>query len=116
MNGVLRSWCCLNARCKAQFDAWDPNPECPQCGCVRVSWIPGGGHVASMRGIDAQVRQLASSYGMKDINSASPSRLAPSPTQPSRRNRWDRPASTRSQPAPASAASAAAKKVKNLTG
>lgn len=76
MQGILRTWMCLNARCKAQFDSWEANPECSKCGCVRVSWMPGGGHVSKdMRRLDASLNSLAKSYGMGNINSPSPSRL-----------------------------------------
>lgn len=71
MNGVLRSWACLNKRCQSDFSAWEDYPACPKCGNIRVQWIPGGGHVAgTAAAADATLRDLASRYGMSDINSA----------------------------------------------
>src|SRR5215471_341346 len=73
---LSRTWQCANKRCGAQFHSYEHgNPPCPRCGCVRVGWVPGGGHVSSTKGLDASLKALAQSYGMSDINSASPSRL-----------------------------------------
>jgi hypothetical protein len=69
--GVLRTWCCQNMKCGTTFDAWENYPACPQCGCVRCNWIPGGGHIGkSAPRIDATFRDLAQAYGMTDIASA----------------------------------------------
>ena len=71
MSGVVRSWACLNGRCGEQFTSWDSNPECPKCRCVRVTWIPGGGHVAgTARAADADLKTLADNYGLSDLMSA----------------------------------------------
>ena len=71
MADIIRSWLCLNSRCSTQFEAWDANPACSKCGCVRVQWVPGGGHVAgSAKAADAELRGLADHYGLGDINSA----------------------------------------------
>lgn len=75
MSFVSRDWQCQNKRCHAQFHSYEPHPECPKCGCVRVSWVPGGGHISNVKGLDASLNALAKNYGMGDINSASPSRL-----------------------------------------
>lgn len=76
MNLVSRDWQCLNRRCGHQFHSFQKeSPECPRCGCARVSWVPGGGHIGKTGGIDKTVRSLADSYGMTDINTPSPSRL-----------------------------------------
>ena len=73
---LSRDWQCLNGRCGATFHSYaHGNPPCPRCGCLRVSWLPGGGHVSSVKALDASLRALAASYGFSDINSASPSRL-----------------------------------------
>ncbi|MBO0710758.1 MAG: hypothetical protein J2P47_05700 [Acetobacteraceae bacterium] len=73
---ISRNWQCLNKRCGAVFHSYaHSNPPCPHCGCVRVSWVPGGGHVGRSAAIDATLRSLADGYRMSDINSASPSRL-----------------------------------------
>jgi len=71
MAEILRTWACLNGDCAKVFDAWEANPECPACGCLRVSWIPGGGHVGgSAAGIDCEFRTLADNYGLTDLHSA----------------------------------------------
>lgn len=76
MGMVSRDWCCLNTRCRATFHSFDANPECPQCGNVRVAWIPGGGHIGKVApGHDRRLQFLADKYGMTNLNSASPSRL-----------------------------------------
>lgn len=73
---LSRDWQCLNGRCRTTFHSYDHgNPACPRCGCVRVNWIPGGGHIHSVKALDASLKALAANYGMTDINSASPSRL-----------------------------------------
>jgi hypothetical protein len=68
---VIRSWNCLNARCAHGFTSWEPNPSCPLCKCVRVSWQPAGGHVGgSGRDADRELRVLADMFKMGDMNSA----------------------------------------------
>ena len=77
MTGVIRSWICGNSRCSASFDSWEPNPSCPRCKCVRVSWKPGGGHIAGVaKAADAELRALADVFRMSDMNSASRDRGA----------------------------------------
>ena len=72
---LSRNWQCLNGRCRATFHSYEHgNPPCPRCGCLRVTWIPGGGHVSGVKALDASLKALAAGYGMSDINSASPSR------------------------------------------
>lgn len=71
MTEIIRSWLCLNARCSKEFTAWEAHPACPSCKCVRVNWVPGGGHVAgTSRAADAELRTLADNYGLTDMNSA----------------------------------------------
>lgn len=75
--GVIRSWQCLNKSCGCEFQAWEANPACPDCGCVRVNWIPGGGHCAgTAKAADADLRLLADNYGLTDLNSAEEGRAA----------------------------------------
>ena len=76
--GVLRTWHCLNGRCGRQFDAWEAAPACTSCGCVRVSWVPAGGHIkgASTKTGDAELRALADLFRMGDMNSAEEGRAA----------------------------------------
>ena len=71
MTGIIRSWHCQNVRCGKEFSAWESNPTCPSCGCVRVAWVPGGGHVAgTAKAADAELRNLVDVFKMTDVNSA----------------------------------------------
>lgn len=71
MAEILRSWLCLNSRCGSQFNAWEENPPCTKCGCVRVQWVPAGGHVRNVAGgADAEFRALADAFNMNDMHSA----------------------------------------------
>jgi hypothetical protein len=71
MADIKRSWRCLNSRCCEAFDAWEANPSCPKCQCVRVEWVPGGGHVAgTAKACDSELRALADAFRMPDMNSA----------------------------------------------
>lgn len=74
---ISRDWHCQNEACGHAFHSFEKgNPPCPKCGCVRVSWIPGGGHVMAMAPrIDKRLRMIAEQQGMKNLNSPSPSRL-----------------------------------------
>ena len=77
MTGILRSWHCQNSACATTFDAWEANPHCPACGCVRVGWIPGGGHIGkSAGGADKELRILADMFKLGDMNSAQAGRGA----------------------------------------
>lgn len=77
MSGIIRTWICGNARCNKTFDSWEPNPECPTCKCVRVSWCPGGGHVGGGgKDADRELRALADIFRMSDMNSAEEGRGA----------------------------------------
>jgi len=71
MTGIIRSWQCKNTRCNCAFDSWEANPACPKCQCVRVGWIPGGGHIAgTAASCDADLRALADCFRMTDIHSS----------------------------------------------
>lgn len=74
---ISRDWICKNKSCGRVFHSFErANPACTWCGCVRVAWVPGGGHVAKVApSADATLKSLAHDYGMSDINSASHSRL-----------------------------------------
>jgi hypothetical protein len=67
----------MNRACSRIFHSFEKgNPACTYCGCVRVAWVPGGGHAAKVAPqADATLRSLARDYGMANINSASQSRL-----------------------------------------
>lgn len=74
---ISRDWICLNRKCGRTFHSFEKgNPECPECGCARVSWVPGGGHIAKQApSADRTLRSLADKYDMPNINSGSQSRL-----------------------------------------
>lgn len=67
----------MNKSCGRIFHSFEKgNPPCNYCGCVKVAWVPGGGHVAKVApSADATLKSLARDYGMSNINSASHSRL-----------------------------------------
>ena len=74
---ISRDWQCGNRACRQIFHSFEKgNPDCPHCGCARVSWVPGGGHIGKIAsGADATLRSLATDYGMANLNSPSHSRL-----------------------------------------
>jgi hypothetical protein len=74
---LSRDWICLNRKCGRTFHSYEKgNPECEFCGCARVQWLPGGGHVAKAApAADRTLRGLADKYNMPDMNSGSHSRL-----------------------------------------
>lgn len=68
--GILRTWQCHNRRCGETFDLWDDYPACPACKNVKVSWVPGGGHVmGTAPQADADIRSLADTFGLSDLTS-----------------------------------------------
>ncbi len=75
--GIQRSWICENRACAAWFDSYEPNPECPKCKCVRVSWRPNGGHIGgAAKSADTELRALADIFRMGDMNSGEEGRAA----------------------------------------
>jgi hypothetical protein len=74
---LSRDWQCLNHQCGNVFHSYDKsNPPCPSCGCLRVSWVPGGGHIGAIAPrLDARLRSISDQHGGMNLNSASPSRL-----------------------------------------
>lgn len=74
---ISRDWRCMNKRCGRVFHSFEKgNPECTWCGCARVAWIPGGGHIGTgAAAVDKTVSSLAADYGMSQVNTPSPSRL-----------------------------------------
>src|SRR5215831_20500196 len=76
MSFILRTWGCQNRDCQTVFEAGEPNPACPHCGCVRVGWVPAQLNIHSERTTraDHTLRDLCAAYGLTDINSPSPSR------------------------------------------
>ena len=86
MAGILRTWFCQNSRCASpQFEAWDANPSCPACRCVRVAWVPGGGHIRGekTKGAEKELRALVDIFKMTDMNSAQEGRGAKKVNLPS---------------------------------
>ena len=90
---ILRTWNCQNRRCGAAFDSGDPNPPCPKCGCARVSWQPGGGHIhsATTAHNDRTLKSVADRFGLTDMGQhggthagerAEPNRRSPPRTLP----------------------------------
>ena len=89
--GVLRTWLCLNKNCNAEVESDVPNPECAVCECVRVQWIPGGGHISGKsRGIDKTLRDVADRFGLTNLGQhggthagerAEPNRVTPPPSE-----------------------------------
>lgn len=74
---ISRDWRCLNDDCGHVFHSYEKaNPPCPTCGCMRVDWVPAGGHILSGRTkrMDQSVRSIAAQHGMTNLNSPSPSR------------------------------------------
>src|SRR5262252_7218721 len=68
---ISRDWSCLNRACARQFHSFEAYPTCPHCGCVKVSWVPGGCHVPKVAPeADRTVTKLARIYNLTDMNSA----------------------------------------------
>ena len=69
MGYVLRTWNCQNRRCAHSFDSGDPYPPCPKCGCAKVSWQPGGGHLKSAATVhtDRTLKSVAANMGLSDM-------------------------------------------------
>ncbi len=63
MSFIIRTYLCGNGECAAEFDNGDPAPQCPKCGCVRVSWLPRGGNIlsAATKHNDRTVKGIAES-------------------------------------------------------
>ena len=74
---ISRDWKCLNERCGNIFHSFEKaNPPCSRCGCVRVGWVPGGGHIGELAPrMDARLKTIATQQNMRNLNSPSPSRL-----------------------------------------
>lgn len=72
MSYILRTWHCLNGECASEFESGAASPTCPVCKCVKVSWVPGGGHMMSPATLhnDRTVRSLAKSFGLSNLKSA----------------------------------------------
>ena len=73
---ISRDHRCLNERCGTVFHSYDKAPACPKCGCVRIDWVPGGGHRLDIAPrMDARLRSISDQHGGMNLNSPSPSRL-----------------------------------------
>lgn len=74
---ITRSYTCLNRNCLNEFDSTEDHPPCPNCGGLRVKWLPRPVAIGRVAGsIDKDVRALADTYGMADINSPQRDRAA----------------------------------------
>src|SRR5262249_39389150 len=63
--------------CLAEFDSDGDHPPCPNCGGLRVKWLPRPVAIGKVAGgIDRDVRELADTYGMSDIRSPQRDRAA----------------------------------------
>jgi hypothetical protein len=73
---ISRDWQCLNQKCGQIFHSFErANPPCPTCGCVRVDWVPGGGHTMSVAPrMDARLRAISDQHGGMNLQSVSHSR------------------------------------------
>lgn len=71
MSYIVRTWKCQNQRCGCEFESGEKVAVCPACGNVRVEWVPKGGNLMGLaREADAELRKLADTFGLSDINSA----------------------------------------------
>jgi hypothetical protein len=66
---IIRSYSCLNRRCRAEFDSDGDFPPCPRCRGLRVQWVPRPVAINSARtaAIDATARGLAADFGMTNF-------------------------------------------------
>jgi hypothetical protein len=78
---IIRTWGCLNRRCRNEWTADGDHPPCPKCGALKVKWIPGGFHVAKKSpGYDKTIRSITERAGMTNMNDpAAGERAAPRP-------------------------------------
>lgn len=66
---IIRTWGCLNRRCRNEWTADGDHPPCPKCGGLKVKWIPGGFAIAKKSpGYDKTIRTLTDRAGMTDMN------------------------------------------------
>lgn len=68
---VIRTYSCLNRRCRHEFDSAGDFPPCPRCRGLRVQWVPRPVNINSSRtaAIDQTARQLAADFGMTNFRS-----------------------------------------------
>lgn len=66
---IIRTYSCLNRRCRHEFDSDGDFPPCPRCRGLRVQWIPKPVNINSerTRRIDATGRQLATDFGLTNF-------------------------------------------------
>lgn len=81
---IIRTYSCLNRRCRHEFDSDGDFPPCPRCRGLRVQWVPRPVNINSARtaGIDATARQLAADYGLTNFRSPQPGQPAIPPARP----------------------------------
>jgi hypothetical protein len=75
---IIRSYACLNRRCRFEFDSEGDFPPCPRCRGIRVQWVPKPVAINSSRtaAIDKTARELAADFGLTDFRSPQPGRAA----------------------------------------
>ena len=80
-----RTFLCLNRNCLTEFDSQAEARYCPRCRGNRVRWVPKP--VAIMSGAtkraDETVRNLATDFGMTNVNSPVRGQRAAPPVPPS---------------------------------
>lgn len=83
---IVRTYSCLNRRCRHEFDSDGDFPPCPRCRGLRVQWVPRPVNINSSRtaSIDATARQLAADFGLTNFRTPEAGRAAmPAPATPS---------------------------------
>lgn len=68
---IIRSYACLNRRCRHEFDSDGDFPPCPRCRGLRVQWVPRPVNINTSRtaAIDKTARELAADFGLTNFRS-----------------------------------------------
>jgi len=68
---IRRTWACLNRHCIHEFTTEGNYPPCPQCGGIRVKWLPQPFAIKSeaTRKVDATVAEVSKTLGEKNYRS-----------------------------------------------
>lgn len=68
---IIRSYACLNRRCRTEFESWADTPSCPACKQFRIRWVPKQVNTAAIAPkADRDFRDLAETFNLSDIASA----------------------------------------------
>lgn len=75
---IVRTYSCLNRRCRHEFNSTGDHPPCPQCRGLRVQWVPRPFAIRSQQTnkADATAAALAADFGMSDIRTPMRDRAA----------------------------------------